>query len=146
MPKVSEPFTPTEGMVLSEIFLLREPGVPLPDTLQDLVYETLGVFRPEQRLSTIDWAAQGPFPEHQLKLLGLLCVLNGLDLLMLEPNAQECPARDFLRELGFSLFDILAINEIDNVSETMELLAAQVIQYMETGVRMPPNGYIPERV
>ena len=118
-----------------ELFLRREPGIPLPADLQEKVYEAIAAMAPDMRGTTF-WAFKGLFPNWRYSLLGLLCMMEDFEITHYEKNEQEVPCTEFLLELGFSRYDIWALREIDSHTFDMEVVLVRAERYMETGCRM----------
>jgi hypothetical protein len=118
--------------------MAREAGRPLPGPLQELVLDALTAFyeKPETR-SRSYWAFKGCMGYWTYSLLGMLCALNGSDFLHDSRTRHNVLCRAFLKELGFSNYDVLALQEINDHTSDLEVLQIRVERYMETGERMP---------
>lgn len=119
-------------------FIAQEPNRPLPQHLIDLVYEGLTAFykSPHTRSRSF-WCFKGVKGYYEFSLLGVVCALNGLDLLAVPRNEHNLACREFLHELGFSTYDISAIGEINDHTYDLEVLQIRLDRYAETGERMP---------
>ena len=83
------------------------------------------------------WAFKGCFEHWTFSLLGMVCALNGLELLEIPRNEHNAACRAFLHELGFSTYDISAIGEINDHTYDIEVMQIRLERYAETGERMP---------
>lgn len=127
---------PNYGVDLRQ-FLRRIPTRPLPQHLIDLVYEGITAFyRSPHTRSRSYWAFKGVEDYWTFSLLGMICMLNGLDLLEIPRNEYQLVCQGLLKELGFSSYDISAIGEINKLTYDIEILQARFDRYAETGERI----------
>jgi hypothetical protein len=110
---------------------------PLPDHLCKLVWAAVDWARKSPDLrSRSGWAERGPVG-WKFDLLGLLCIQQHLDVLQIPSEQRNEICRGFLGQLGFTVQNVLALQEINDATYSIEILEERIERYLESGRRMP---------
>lgn len=101
----------------------------------------VGVFlRTPSLRSRSTWVVERAEGDYQYTLLCMVCALEGLDLIGIPAEFLNAVIRQFLAQLGYTGRDVLAIEEINDMTHDLDILLIRLERYFTTNQRIDPRG------